>query len=57
MEPDRLSLVLRSLSWSNGASSEVGVLGGVRVEAKTSNWRERYEREFMCDRPTPRRAA
>ncbi len=41
VEPDRLSLVLRSPSWSNGASSEVGVLGGVRGEAKTSNWRER----------------
>jgi hypothetical protein len=29
---------------------EVGVDGGVRAEANTSNWRERYVSEFIANR-------
>ena len=41
VEPDRLSLVERSPLRAKEECSVVGVLGGVRGEAKTSNWRER----------------
>ena len=37
-----------SASGRRGTVSAAGVEGGVRADARTSNWRERYVREFMC---------
>ena len=41
VEPERLRRGLRSPWRESEGCSVVGVLGGVRGEAKTSNWRER----------------
>jgi hypothetical protein len=45
--PTRCNAVSERLRF--GGCSDVGVEGGVFVEAKTSNWRDRYAREFISD--------